>query len=332
MGHHARRDRAQAQLGAELEERVRLEARLLGLAVLAGADGRLHPVERQRDQVEVGLGVVLLPLLREAARRAGPTRACVSPRRRPRARPRAPLARVLDVALELLERASTSAVRLRIALGRAPPRGRRTRTRRRRGTQSPPGSRTGSSRAVVGPSRYSIGTSSRKRTSCAARRACSSGVKGAATKPSSTPVAASAAARKAPGRAARAADLLEEAASASARAAAPRARSYSGARIIQRPAAFADVSASRASKPRSCACRPARAQRRGSPGRRRAGPSSPRAGPWAGRSRRSRARAPRASHPHRAGEAGGLAELAQDQSQSRARGASRSRTAATVTA
>ena len=51
----ARVERLQPPLGAELEERVGLEPRLLGLAVLAGADGGLHAVERERDQVVVGL-------------------------------------------------------------------------------------------------------------------------------------------------------------------------------------------------------------------------------------------------------------------------------------
>ena len=54
----------QPALGAELEERVGLEPRLLGLPVLAGADRGLHAVERQRDQVVVGLVVRLLPGLR----------------------------------------------------------------------------------------------------------------------------------------------------------------------------------------------------------------------------------------------------------------------------
>ncbi len=60
----ARVEAAQAPLGAELEERVRLQPRLLGLAVLAGADGGLHAVERERDQVVVGLVGLLRPRLR----------------------------------------------------------------------------------------------------------------------------------------------------------------------------------------------------------------------------------------------------------------------------
>ena len=55
---------AQPPLGAELEERVGLQPRLLGLAVLAGADRGLHAVERERDQVVVGLVGLLRPRLR----------------------------------------------------------------------------------------------------------------------------------------------------------------------------------------------------------------------------------------------------------------------------
>ena len=61
-------ERLEPPLGPELEERVGLEPRLLGLLVLLGADGRLEPVERQRDQVVVGLVVRLLPLLRHRRR------------------------------------------------------------------------------------------------------------------------------------------------------------------------------------------------------------------------------------------------------------------------
>ncbi|MCX6956497.1 MAG: hypothetical protein NTV51_30560 [Verrucomicrobia bacterium] len=52
----------QAALRAELEERVGLEARLLRLAVLPGADGGLHAVERQGDEVVVRLVGRLRPL------------------------------------------------------------------------------------------------------------------------------------------------------------------------------------------------------------------------------------------------------------------------------
>ena len=58
-------ERLQPPLRPELEERVRLQARLLGLLVLGRADRGLHPVERERDEVVVGLVRRLLPLLRE---------------------------------------------------------------------------------------------------------------------------------------------------------------------------------------------------------------------------------------------------------------------------
>ena len=63
--------RAQAALGAELEERVGLQARLLGLAVLAGAGGGLHAVQREPDQVVVGLVGLLGPRLRHRGRERG---------------------------------------------------------------------------------------------------------------------------------------------------------------------------------------------------------------------------------------------------------------------
>ena len=68
VGREAGVERLQAPLGAELEERVGLEPGLLGLAALAGADRGLHAVERERDQVEVGLVGRLLPLGRHESR------------------------------------------------------------------------------------------------------------------------------------------------------------------------------------------------------------------------------------------------------------------------
>ena len=64
-------ERAQPALGAELEERVGLQARLLGLAVLAGAGGGLHAVEREPDQVVVGLVGLLGPGLRHRGLQRG---------------------------------------------------------------------------------------------------------------------------------------------------------------------------------------------------------------------------------------------------------------------
>ena len=68
VGRQAGVERLQPPLGPELEERVRLEARLLGLLVLLRADRRLEAVERQRDQVVVGLVGRRLPLLRHRRR------------------------------------------------------------------------------------------------------------------------------------------------------------------------------------------------------------------------------------------------------------------------
>ncbi len=56
---------AQPLLRPELEERVRLEPCLLGRRVLAGTDGVDDPVERRADDVEVGGGARVLPLLWE---------------------------------------------------------------------------------------------------------------------------------------------------------------------------------------------------------------------------------------------------------------------------
>ena len=64
-GEEVRRQPAQPELGAELEERVGLEPGLLGRAVLAGAHGPDDPVERGPDDVEVGGRPGVLPLLRE---------------------------------------------------------------------------------------------------------------------------------------------------------------------------------------------------------------------------------------------------------------------------
>ena len=60
-----RRDRAQAQLGAELEERVGLQARLLGLAYWPAPTAASIRSSAELDQVEVGLAVVLLPVVGE---------------------------------------------------------------------------------------------------------------------------------------------------------------------------------------------------------------------------------------------------------------------------
>ena len=57
-----RREASQALLGAELEERIRLEPRLLRLPVLACAGCRDDAVERGPDDVEVGGGLSFLPL------------------------------------------------------------------------------------------------------------------------------------------------------------------------------------------------------------------------------------------------------------------------------
>ena len=148
-------ERLQPPLGAELEERVGLQARLLGLAVLAGADGGLHAVERERDQVVVGLVGRLLPRRRHRRvelvlarsvelprpRRAGDAvrlaRGLVDDgarageaRRRPR---RAAASRLASWSREVVERRS------------APP------SRRR----PPPGSRSPCDPAVVTPRPYS---------------------------------------------------------------------------------------------------------------------------------------------------------------------------------
>jgi hypothetical protein len=104
------------------------------------------------------------------------------------------------------------------------------------------------------PSSYSIGTRSRNRISWFARRACSSGVNGAAVNPSSARSARARSRRNAP-TSALAAVVPSEAKTRSAvrRSAAPRWRSYSEARIGQYPAARVAFSASAASNPRFAA-------------------------------------------------------------------------------
>ena len=64
-GEELGRKAAQALLGAELEECVGLDPRLLGDVVLTGLDGLLHAVERPGDEIEVGVRVVLEPWLGE---------------------------------------------------------------------------------------------------------------------------------------------------------------------------------------------------------------------------------------------------------------------------
>ena len=139
-------ERLQAPLGAELEERVRLQPCLLGLAVLAGAGRRLHAVERQGDQVVVGLVGALLPRLGhrrvqrvldprglglDLVRRRAPPRA---------ARPRRPRGgRAGRCRLPPCRCARRRAWRA----GRA---GRRRPRRRRCGRRPPPGSRSRASR------------------------------------------------------------------------------------------------------------------------------------------------------------------------------------------
>ena len=56
-----RREPTESLLGAELEDAVRLESRLLGLLPVAGGGSRLQPVERRSDDVEVGRLRGLLP-------------------------------------------------------------------------------------------------------------------------------------------------------------------------------------------------------------------------------------------------------------------------------
>ena len=130
---------AQPALRAELEERVGLQARLLGLAVLAGAGGGLHAVQRERDQVVVGL-VGLLGPRPAASRPSSALSACggdlldllVRRRRPPSAWPRSRRARPSSV--ERARRRSRCARGRAWRAGRA---GRRTRRRRRCGTRRP---------------------------------------------------------------------------------------------------------------------------------------------------------------------------------------------------
>ena len=180
---------AQPPLRAELEERVRLQARLLGLAVLAGAGGGLHAIERQPDQVVVGLVGLLRPRLRHRGlqrrlglrgdlghllvRRHARTSAWRRSRRGARAR-------------------SAARRRRRCAPGRAWRAGRAgRRTRATAPVRNATASVISKSRVTwspLTPRPYSTGTSERNCSSCWARRAASSGVNGAAVKPSSARV------------------------------------------------------------------------------------------------------------------------------------------------
>ena len=135
-------ERLEPPLGPELEERVGLEPRLLGLLVLLGADGRLEPVERQRDQVVVGFVVRLLPLLRHRRREVvlDPLRQRVDVLGRAHAL--GLLGRLADDPAELGDPVLDRLRARRVALGELATAGRRARRRRRCGTRPPPGSRS----------------------------------------------------------------------------------------------------------------------------------------------------------------------------------------------
>ena len=157
---------------------------------------------------------------------------------------------VLDVGLELLERGLDLGRRLRIALGQLG-----LEVRERGGRAIAEGDRLldlerDRHPTVIRDVAVLVRHQVEERTSCAARRSCSSGVKGAATKPSSTPVAASAAAGKASGSRRPARASSSNAASPSARAAA-RARARLGNEVAK-PRGLREVSARRASSPRFC--------------------------------------------------------------------------------
>ena len=191
-------ERLQPPLGAELEERVRLEPRLLGLPVLLGADRGLQPVERERDQVVVGLVVRLLPRLGHRRREVVLD----------------PLGERLDVvgrahALGALRRLADDRRRARRAgpSTAAARRGSRLASwscRSASAAAAPVRNATASwiskssvTRVPLTPRPYSTGTSARKRSSCWARRADSSAVSGAAVKLSSPAAIAARAARNA---------------------------------------------------------------------------------------------------------------------------------------
>ena len=142
LGRQAGVDRAEVQLRAELEERVGLEAGLLGRVVVGSAHRGHHAIERELHQIQVGLVGALLPRLgvdRPRACRWPWSRHCLDSRRFGHGRAGGG---VLDLGLELGQRRrapSRYGSRPSSGAGSA---GRRTRTRRRRGTRSPPAPRS----------------------------------------------------------------------------------------------------------------------------------------------------------------------------------------------
>ena len=176
---------AQPPLRAELEERVRLQPRLLGLAVLAGADRGLHAVERERDQVVVGLVGLLRPRLRHRGRqrvlRLGGDRLDLLG-----------LGDALLVLVGELDELAELGQRRRALVGLARS---RLASWSRRSASAPTAPVRNATASWISKSRvtlvpltprpYSTGTSARNCSSCCARRAASSGVNGAAVKPSS---------------------------------------------------------------------------------------------------------------------------------------------------
>ena len=186
VGREAGVERLQPPLRAELEERVGLEPRLLGLAALAGADRGLHAVERQRDEVVVGVVGRLLPrgghrrlelvsifvALRLDRRRGDVRRSCA-------ARPR-------DDGAELRSSATASAaVRAGSRLASWSRRSAKAASAAVWNATASWISKSSVTRPSLTPRPYSTGTSATKRSSCWARRAASSSVNGAAVKPSS---------------------------------------------------------------------------------------------------------------------------------------------------
>ena len=139
-----RREASQPLLRPELEDAVRLEPRLLRALPVTGCCRRLEPVERRRDDVEVGRLRRFLPLGRVEV---GDQRERVLGRRLDRGRvgDRVAAGCVRERGAELVERqaqppggSSVASSEARRDRGTLPP--------RRRGTSPPPGSRSPASR------------------------------------------------------------------------------------------------------------------------------------------------------------------------------------------
>ena len=202
------RDPAQPLLGAELEDPVRLQPRLLRPAPAARLRGRREAVDRGCDDVEVGAGGRLLPgigveVVDQLQSAVGARADCLGGLRPGPQRPRPACCRA----------PRRSSVSSRVAAGsRASNSGEMSASAAATAFRKLIASwisNASVTRVPSTPRSYSIGTSRRKRSSWPARRACSAAASGAARNPSSRRSTSSTAACGRSGRRAARGNLIQ---------------------------------------------------------------------------------------------------------------------------